>query len=1133
MDTLGTLIISGIEVYPELGLVDDYDLYIDAHILVDGIEVERFALRGVTSEAWFASVEVSLPAKVSNFRLAISGTIQGLHRTLGHVDVSALDLFGRCLSFEDVYIASAQLDSDDMWAMRIQFCYTFSICEFIQTLELTSSPESTFTPDVVDSIQEIFIMTAEPIILSNKSGFDFIRRAISDMPISKHYMRPGYLSKIVQLFEEKYQSTRNVRHLHNTMEALADLVLAVIPNEEKLGPLMDKFGKLIQEWSDRRQDHGGTGLERAIDAFEEGLQYIPENYSGRPLQLFNLAAWYIHQADPKSLDRAIAIYEATQTDPNLRLDSMLALGDALNRRFRLYGDVEDLDRASQVLSIHKPAKFRPHHGANWWVWIQRWLRHLNPGGTTATVLLEEMSTIPILADFSKELGLLAFELYPHPTTWLERGLFWDSSNTPRPVHRFGEGINPSLYDTLNAMIEEHNLLRDVAPQLHMLIGALLLHIKFFAYNDPDDLDRAIQLALDSDSPKQPMFSLFDIEAYRKSPEARWLQAIRYMTRYRIRGNVSDLKLALPIFKDCAKSKMGVSIGLRLSAATWWGILATRLGEKDDAIESYMQALDVLPEVPWLGLPLEERHKQLFYNESLAPFASAAALQFDDCYRAVEWSEQGRSVIWNQLLQLRVSTEGLERVNPDLANRFASVCADLQADKVGSILDAGDQKDEFLAQAAQIYYPLVSEREDLINRIRRLPGFETFLFPRTIDQLREATQHGPIVILNASRYPDRCDALIMLPELEEVIHIPLPKMTHSRARALQHQFASLITTSGRSITAEESRYGGVLSKMKGKKGSHRPKVRTVDTVFAEILQELWYSVVHPILDGLAMMNVDIVDDYAEPDIHNLTRVWWCPIGPFASLPLHAAGDYSRRGQQVFNYVISSYTPTVSALLTQRRESPIHEMDQVRLLAVIQSASDTGFPLPGTHEELRLIQSRIANTEAKIELDVLYEDDAKREMTLDKIQQANWVHFACHGIQDITNPTNSALLLAKGSRLRLHDLIKLSLPNAQLAFLSACQTATGVSTLPDEAIHLAAGMLLAGFRSIIATLWSIGDSDAPRVADDVYATLLDSTGGSRVPDAGEAAFALHCAVDRLRKGYGNKSFMNWVPYVHIGL
>jgi len=54
--------------------------------------------------------------------------------------------------------------------------------------------------------------------------------------------------------------------------------------------------------------------------------------------------------------------------------------------------------------------------------------------------------------------------------------------------------------------------------------------------------------------------------------------------------------------------------------------------------------------------------------------------------------------------------------------------------------------------------------------------------------------------------------------------------------------------------------------------------------------------------------------------NPPRIWWCPTGPLAFLPLHAAGIYSQNETSsptscISDYAGSSYTPTVSALLAK--------------------------------------------------------------------------------------------------------------------------------------------------------------------------------------------------------------------------
>jgi CHAT domain-containing protein len=148
----------------------------------------------------------------------------------------------------------------------------------------------------------------------------------------------------------------------------------------------------------------------------------------------------------------------------------------------------------------------------------------------------------------------------------------------------------------------------------------------------------------------------------------------------------------------------------------------------------------------------------------------------------------------------------------------------------------------------------------------------------------------------------------------------------------------------------------------------------------------------------------------------------------------------------------------------------------------------------------------------------------------MRDSSWVHFACHGVQNASDPTESALLLAGNSRMTLSSIIKLSLPEADFAFLSACQTATGDEVLQEEAVHLAGGILAAGYRGVIATMWTIMDSDAPQVASDVYEHLFQDS----LPDSGRAAEALHFAIKRLREGSGNrKSFSHWAPFIHVGV
>jgi CHAT domain-containing protein len=247
-----------------------------------------------------------------------------------------------------------------------------------------------------------------------------------------------------------------------------------------------------------------------------------------------------------------------------------------------------------------------------------------------------------------------------------------------------------------------------------------------------------------------------------------------------------------------------------------------------------------------------------------------------------------------------------------------------------------------------------------------------------------------------------------------------------------------------------------------------------------------------------------------------------------LPIHAAGFYdtqhSQPGQKVSDFVVSSYVPTLSILALSPNPDTAPSGD-LRLLAVGQPPSDGQSPLPGVNTELRHIREVIRDS-TSAQTTLVESSVGTVEEVLTLMKEAEWVHFACHGIQD---GVNSGLCLADQRRLKLRDIITLSRPRGGLAFLSACQTAMGDERLSDEAIHVAAGMLFAGYGGVIGTMWSISDKLAPDVARDVYGQLFRN--GTR-PDYKDAARALHDAIGRLRES-GTVPFHIWLPFIHVGL
>ncbi|KAG8749544.1 hypothetical protein FRC11_011205, partial [Ceratobasidium sp. 423] len=515
----------------------------------------------------------------------------------------------------------------------------------------------------------------------------------------------------------------------------------------------------------------------------------------------------------------------------------------------------------------------------------------------------------------------------------------------------------------------------------------------------------------------------------------------------------------------------------------------------NCIEAYHATMNLLPQFIWFGASTSQRYQDLLTTENLAVRAASAAIHHSDPRLALKWLEHARCVIWNQTLMLRSPLDKLRSSHPDLAARLQEVSKHLHdagnAAPMSQSTTCGSFNNEQLGQHRR---RMAKEYENLLVQARNLPGFENFLQPMNADALVHATRHGPIVVINC--YSAHCDALLILPGQGDIHHVPLPNFTGQKAQSMR-------------LELEQS----VRNRRLEERGVERRPVVEETSEFEDVLAVLWYDVAKPILDFLGYLNTVSTSDPP--------HITWCPTGAVSFLPIHAAGDYDRPRSRVFDYVISSYTPTITALLTSNPSSLARDS---RILAVGQANTPGHTPLPGTTRELAHME---AHTKNIVEYSQLTDNQATIAAVLDAMEQHDWVHLACHAHQNVNDPTGSGFFLHDGT-LDLASINQRSFKNKGLAFLSACQTATGDKELPDEAIHLASGMLMAGYPSVIATMWSIHDSDAPFVADKVYAQLMkDGKVGN-----GEAGKALHYAVAALRDEVGEKEFGRWVPYIHIG-
>ncbi|KIJ27949.1 hypothetical protein M422DRAFT_784677 [Sphaerobolus stellatus SS14] len=575
---------------------------------------------------------------------------------------------------------------------------------------------------------------------------------------------------------------------------------------------------------------------------------------------------------------------------------------------------------------------------------------------------------------------------------------------------------------------------------------------------------------------------------------------------------ASLVEALAAFRMAAIST-AIPPGLHLHTAFSWATTAVLSGNEEEGFKAYKIALGSLARIAWLGTSIPDRYKKLEKFPDAGREAALVAITVREFDTALEWLEQSRNVVWTQLLHLRAPTDELRLLDPELADQLDLVSSAL--DRLGSSAESIASSEAHLDPRARSremenHHELAEKWLLLVNKARSLPGFERFLLPKTVAELSVAARHGPVVVLHA--YGQHCHALIVTKDSgsKGVTCVPLEGVTMRTVEALQTQFMGCLTAANVRQRGEEAEYRGA-------------RLANIPGTFSRILAVLWGKFVKPVLNALS------ISVYSGE--HDPPRIWWCPTGPLAFLPLHAAGIYSDGGgvgQKVFEYVVSSYTPTLTVLLEHIQKST-KKSEFKGLLAVSQPATPHQAPIPKSKVEVAGIMS-IAATKATVSLDVewLNDKEATVENVLKGMVSHSWIHLACHAVQNPTKPTHSAFMLQNGL-LPLLELIKKPLPHAEFAFLSACQTASGDMKIAEEAVHLASGMLMAGYHNVIATMWSIRDQDGPVIADAVYSRLLGNEG----IDSTGAALALHRATAALRVDAGEQDFLSWVPFIHFGL
>jgi CHAT domain-containing protein len=169
------------------------------------------------------------------------------------------------------------------------------------------------------------------------------------------------------------------------------------------------------------------------------------------------------------------------------------------------------------------------------------------------------------------------------------------------------------------------------------------------------------------------------------------------------------------------------------------------------------------------------------------------------------------------------------------------------------------------------------------------------------------------------------------------------------------------------------------------------------------------------------------------------------------------------------------------------------------------ADSTWPaLPGTRLESRALAQALAPAPVT----VLEGDSATERAARLEMPRARLLHFATHGFvtsrrSDVlaglafAPPADSVASAEDDGLLQLYEIYALPL-DAELAVLSACETARGARVAGEGVFTLSRGFLAAGAARAIASLWNVNDASTAALMSALFQGVPAAARAGGSPD-----------------------------------
>lgn len=298
----------------------------------------------------------------------------------------------------------------------------------------------------------------------------------------------------------------------------------------------------------------------------------------------------------------------------------------------------------------------------------------------------------------------------------------------------------------------------------------------------------------------------------------------------------------------------------------------QLGIGNLLVQNYIHQL---PTVVSRTLGRGDQESKLSRVTAMTPLTASWAIEAGKTpYEVLELLELSRGLIMGFDIDCQSDISDLEATDPDLAAKF---CDHRRRVDTGSLERATTISDrielsfehevEYYKRQAGIVHKrqiAAHELEEMLVKIRKLPGYERFQRPLSADNLMAMAKDGPIVTFVSTKC--RSDAIIITSSA--ISTLPLPDLPFNEM-------------------PNWLRFGAKIRPKKPKKSSPMPQTKEYaerNKRMRKQLLWLWDVAVEPVLRELK---------FTDPDPANtkLPHIWWIGVGQLSMAPFHVAGDHS--------------------------------------------------------------------------------------------------------------------------------------------------------------------------------------------------------------------------------------------------